>query len=104
MLVTVQDTYRHGKIELAEIPDGIEQAEVIVTFLKPQKKTGKSKMITFTFSRFHVFAFSRSSSVSPCLCGYIDLTLNTSLIHTLSTTSTPLASTSASPRPPIDPR
>ena len=47
MLLTFEGTYRNGKVELAEIPDNIEQADVIVTFLKTEQKTGKSKMITF---------------------------------------------------------
>jgi glucan biosynthesis protein len=46
MLLTVEGTYRNGKVELAEIPDDIEQADVIVTFLKTKQNTGKSKMIT----------------------------------------------------------
>lgn len=32
-LVTVEGTYRDGKVELAEKPDGLEGARVIVTFL-----------------------------------------------------------------------
>ena len=32
-LVTVEGTYRDGKVELAEQPDGVEGARVIVTFL-----------------------------------------------------------------------
>jgi len=32
-LVTVEGTYRDGKVELAEQPEGLEGARVIVTFL-----------------------------------------------------------------------
>ena len=46
MLMTVEGTYQNGKIELAEIPDDVEQADVIVTFLKTKPRAAKSKMIT----------------------------------------------------------
>lgn len=46
MLLTVEGSYRNGKIELAKIPDDIEQAEVIVTFLKTKRKKNESRMIT----------------------------------------------------------
>ena len=45
MLLTVEGAYRNGKIELAEIPDDIEKADVIVTFLKTKQRTTKSRMI-----------------------------------------------------------
>ncbi|HZO88652.1 MAG TPA: hypothetical protein VFB38_09970 [Chthonomonadaceae bacterium] len=33
MLTTIEGIYRHGKIELAEMPAGVEEARVLVTFL-----------------------------------------------------------------------
>ncbi len=33
MLTTVEGTFKAGKIELSEVPAGIEQAPVLVTFL-----------------------------------------------------------------------
>lgn len=33
MLQTVQGTYRNGKIELIETPQGLTESEVFVTFL-----------------------------------------------------------------------
>ncbi len=37
MLLTVEGAYRDGKIELAEIPENVEQADVLVIFLKTKK-------------------------------------------------------------------
>ena len=46
MLLTAKGTYRNGKIELAEIPKGVEQADVIVTFLKIKTVAPKPRMMT----------------------------------------------------------
>jgi len=35
MLLSVEGTFRHGRVELAEQPKGVEEARVIVTFLAP---------------------------------------------------------------------
>ena len=40
MLLTVEGAYRDGEIELAEIPENVEQADVLVTFLKTKKNFG----------------------------------------------------------------
>ena len=40
MLLTVKGAYRDGEIELAEIPENVEQADVLVTFLKTKKNLG----------------------------------------------------------------
>jgi hypothetical protein len=40
MLLTVEGAYRDGEIELAEIPENVEQADVLVTFLKTKKNPG----------------------------------------------------------------
>ena len=37
MLLTVEGAYRDGEIELAEIPENVEQADVLVIFLKTKK-------------------------------------------------------------------
>ncbi|MBW4646067.1 MAG: hypothetical protein KME23_24265 [Goleter apudmare HA4340-LM2] len=39
MLQTVQGTYKNGKIELAEIPQGITESPVFVTFLEIKPTT-----------------------------------------------------------------
>jgi len=44
MLKTVEGTYQNGRIELAELPDGIGEAQVIVTFLP---KSDKQKLSTY---------------------------------------------------------
>jgi len=36
MLLTVEGTYKDGKVELAETPTGVKQARVLVTFLAPK--------------------------------------------------------------------
>ena len=40
MLLTVEGAYRDGEIELAEIPENVEQTDVLVTFLKIKKNLG----------------------------------------------------------------
>jgi hypothetical protein len=47
MLLTVEGVYRNGKIELAEIPESVEQADVLVVFLNPKPANAKPRMITF---------------------------------------------------------
>ena len=56
MLLTVEGAYRDGEIELAEIPENVEQADVLVIFLKTKKNVGtplssvgspKSRIMTF---------------------------------------------------------
>jgi hypothetical protein len=46
MLLTVEGTYQNGKIELAEIPKDVEQADVIVTFLEIKTVVPKPRMMT----------------------------------------------------------
>jgi hypothetical protein len=36
MLITIEGMYKDGKIDLAEAPQGIDGAKVIVTFLPPE--------------------------------------------------------------------
>lgn len=35
MLTTVEGIYKQGKVELAEVPEGVEGSRVLVTFLPP---------------------------------------------------------------------
>ncbi len=45
MLKTVEGTYQNGCIELAEVPDNLEEAQVIVTFLP--KSSDKRQLSTY---------------------------------------------------------
>jgi hypothetical protein len=47
MLTTVEGYYKDGKIELAEMPAGIREAKVIVTFVETTngRPAGKGQMI-----------------------------------------------------------
>ena len=47
MLLTVEGAYRDGEIELAEIPENVEQADVLVTFLKTKKDPALLRLQTF---------------------------------------------------------
>jgi len=44
MLKTVEGTYQNGRVELAELPDDIGEAQVIVTFLP---KNDKHRLSTY---------------------------------------------------------
>jgi hypothetical protein len=56
MFQSVKGIYKHGSIELTEIPENIEESQVIVTFLEAKlKKT--SKHISFG-----MFAGSKQSN------------------------------------------
>ncbi len=46
MLTTVRGTYKNGRVELAETPPGIDEGEVIVTFVEAKPKE-KGQMIQF---------------------------------------------------------
>jgi hypothetical protein len=37
ILLTVEGTYKNGKVELAETPTGVEGARVLVTFLRSEQ-------------------------------------------------------------------
>ena len=56
MLLTVEGAYRNGEIELAETPENVEQADVLVTFLNtnknlrtpsPSVRSPKPRIMTF---------------------------------------------------------
>lgn len=44
MLKSVEGVYQNGRVELAEVPDGIAEAQVIVTFLP---KTGTRQLSAY---------------------------------------------------------
>ena len=50
MLQSIQGVYKHGLIELAEIPEDIEESQVIVTFLEAKPKTTKQIIYFGMFS------------------------------------------------------
>lgn len=47
MLQAIQGTYRNGKIELSETPQGITESEVVVTFLTPQTASTTNHLMSF---------------------------------------------------------
>ncbi len=46
MLTTIEGVYKNGKIELFETPPGVQESNVVVTFLPTTKKTAGT-MIPF---------------------------------------------------------
>jgi hypothetical protein len=44
MLKAVEGTYHDGTIDLDEIPSGVEQARVVVTFLEATEKTASDTL------------------------------------------------------------
>lgn len=47
MLQSIKGIYKHGSIELAEIPDDIEESQVIVTFLEASPTKLNEQFIYF---------------------------------------------------------
>ena len=47
MLQSIQGVYKNGLIELAEIPEDIEESQVIVTFLEAKPKTTTKQIVYF---------------------------------------------------------
>ncbi len=50
MLLTVEGTYRDGKVELAEMPAVVKQAKVLVTFLQSETNTPPRLMVYGQFA------------------------------------------------------
>ena len=50
MLLTVKGIYKDGKVEVAEKPAGIEQANVLVTFLASEKVGSRQRMVYGQFA------------------------------------------------------
>jgi hypothetical protein len=46
MLLTVEGTYKDGKVEVAEKPTGVKEARVLVTFLAPEA-TASHKLMAY---------------------------------------------------------
>jgi hypothetical protein len=57
MLQSIEGVYKHGSIELAEIPENIEESRVIVTFLEAKPKKQTEQIIYFG-----MFAGSKQST------------------------------------------
>ncbi|WP_096671592.1 hypothetical protein [Dolichospermum compactum] len=47
MLQAIEGIYKHGKVELKELPSDISESLVIVTFLKPKKLPQKKQIMQF---------------------------------------------------------
>jgi len=47
MLLTVEGTYKDGKVELAETPAGVKQARVLVTFLAPEPRVPSHRHMVY---------------------------------------------------------
>lgn len=43
MLQSIEGVYKHGKIELSELPSEVSESRVIVTFLEQKKLKSKSR-------------------------------------------------------------
>ncbi|KAB8316568.1 hypothetical protein SD81_025655 [Tolypothrix campylonemoides VB511288] len=56
MLQSIEGVYKHGKIELSELPSDVSESRVIVTFL--EKKTQAQKQIM----RFGMFSGKKQST------------------------------------------
>ncbi|MEA5580146.1 hypothetical protein VB620_02185 [Nodularia harveyana UHCC-0300] len=66
MLQSIEGVYKHGKVELREIPSDIGMSRVIVTFLDARKNQPKKQMMSFgifhgnhqsTAADFHIAEF-----------------------------------------------
>jgi hypothetical protein len=47
MLQSIEGVYKHGSIQLAEIPEDIEESRVIVTFLEAKPKQQTKQLMYF---------------------------------------------------------
>jgi glucan biosynthesis protein len=47
MLKSVEGVYKHGKIELVELPLDVSESRVIVTFLEPETTRKQTQMMQF---------------------------------------------------------
>jgi hypothetical protein len=50
MLLTLEGIYKDGKVQLAEMPAGVKQARVLVTFLPSEKNTPLHRMVYGQFA------------------------------------------------------
>ncbi len=56
MLLTVKGIYKNGKVDVTEKPDGVKQADVLVTFLTSEEIESRQCMV------YGQFAGKRASS------------------------------------------
>lgn len=47
MLQSIEGVYKHGKIELSELPSDVSESRVIVTFLEQKKNQQKRQIMQF---------------------------------------------------------
>lgn len=47
MLKSIEGVYKHGKIELVELPSDVSESRVIVTFLEPKITLEQPQMMQF---------------------------------------------------------
>ena len=47
MMTTVEGLYKRGKIELLEMPLGLKESRVLVTFLPKKTNRGRPRQMTF---------------------------------------------------------
>ena len=47
MLLTIEGTFKDGKVELSETPEGLRGAKVLVTFLGPAQAKLRPQMMRF---------------------------------------------------------
>jgi hypothetical protein len=47
MLRSIEGVYKDGKVELTEIPEGISESRVIVTFLETKSRSQSQQIIQF---------------------------------------------------------
>ena len=47
MLQSIEGIYKHGKVELAELPSDVSESRVIVTFLEAKISPQQKKMMQF---------------------------------------------------------
>jgi len=46
-MITVKGVYKEGKVKLLEVPEGVQEASVLVTFLSEAKKKTPHRYIVF---------------------------------------------------------
>ncbi len=47
MLLTIEGTFKDGKVELSETPQGLREAKVLVTFLESAQAKPRPQMMRF---------------------------------------------------------
>ncbi|GAA6616512.1 hypothetical protein [Scytonema sp. NUACC26] len=57
MLQSIEGVYKHGQIELYELPSDVSESRVIVTFLEP-----KTTLVQKQIMRFSMFSGNKQST------------------------------------------